>query len=51
MKFMADLVAKLPAGVGTHGPDYRIRKRYPQIRLLRLCDFTGRGVPRPRRTL
>ncbi len=51
MKFMADLVAKLPAGVGYSWTDYRIRKRYPQIRLLRCMRFTGRGVPRPRRTL
>ena len=39
MKFMADPVAKLPAGSATHGPDYRIRKRYPQIRLLRCMPF------------
>lgn len=51
MKFMADLVAKLPAGVGYSWTGLSYRKRYPQTGSRAVCHFTGRGVPRPRRTL
>lgn len=39
MKFMADPSLNFRQASATHGPDYRIRKRYPQIRLLRCMRF------------
>ncbi|STF42179.1 multidrug resistance protein [Escherichia coli] len=52
MKFMADLVAKLPAGVGYSwtGLSYQEALSSNQAPGA-VCHFTGRGVPRPRRTL
>lgn len=39
MKFMADPSQNFRQASATHGPDCRIRKRYPQIRLPRYMPF------------
>ncbi len=39
MKFMADRSQNFRQASATHGPDCRIRKRYPQIRLPRYMPF------------